>query len=107
MAKFDSSKYLPLTETTYYIMLSLTEELHGYAIMRKVKEISKGAVILGPGTLYGALAQLEKEGLISQVKQEKRRKLYLLTIKGRLVLNDQIQRLEMMVKNAHDVRSLI
>lgn len=107
MARFDSSPYLPLTETTYYIMLSLAEELHGYAIMRKVKEISDGAVNLGPGTLYGALAQLEKEGLISRVKQEKRRKLYLLTIKGRLVLNDQIQRLEIMVKNAHDLRSHI
>lgn len=107
MARFDSSPYLPLTEATYYIMLSLAEELHGYAIMRKVKEISNGSVNLGPGTLYGALAQLEKEGLISRVKQEKRRKLYLLTIKGRLVLNDQIQRLEIMVKNAHELKSHI
>ena len=107
MAKFDSSHYLPLTEPTYYIMLSLAEELHGYAIMRKVGEISSGAVKLGPGTLYGALAQLVKEGLVSMVRQEKRRKLYLLTIKGRLVLNDQIERLEVMLNNAKEVRSRI
>lgn len=107
MAKFNSSQYLPLTEPTYYIMLSLAEELHGYAIMRKVEQISNSAVKLGPGTLYGALAQLEKEGLISRVRQEKRRKLYLLTIKGRLVLNDQIERLEVMVKNAQDIRAQI
>lgn len=107
MARFDSSPYLPLTETTYYIMLSLAQEMHGYAIMRKVKDISGGTVSLGPGTLYGALALLEKQGLITRVKQEKRRKLYLLTIKGRLVLSDQIQRLEVMVKNAHDIRSHI
>ena len=104
-AKFDSGKYLPLTEATYYTMLSLVEPLHGYGVMQKVAEISHGAVKPGPGTMYGVLAMLEKEGLIVRDKQQKRRKLYILTIKGRLVLKDQIERLEVMVKNARDIRT--
>ena len=54
MLRDDTNKYLPLTESTCYIMLTLVEPLHGYAVMKKVEEISKGTVKVGPGTLYGA-----------------------------------------------------
>lgn len=92
-------KYLPLTEATYYIMLALVEPLHGYGVMQKVDEISKGIVKVGPGTLYGAFNTLEKEGLITKVREEERRKSYTLTAKGRVVLAVQIERLEIMSKN--------
>lgn len=101
-AKFDTGTYLPLTEATYYTMLSLVEPLHGYGVMKKVKKLSGGTVKLGPGTLYGQFATLEKEGLIVKDREEGRRKMYILTIKGRLVLRDQIARLETMVKNGRD-----
>ena len=104
MPQFDTSAYLPLTEATYYTMLCLVEPLHGYGIMREVRRISEGAVKLGPGTLYGVLAVLEKQGLIARDSEEHRRKNYILTIKGRLVLADQIKRLETMVKNARNAR---
>ena len=68
MLRDDTNKYLPLTESTYYIMLTLVEPLHGYAVMQKVEEISKGTVKVGPGTLYGAFTSLENEGLIIKVK---------------------------------------
>ena len=103
--RFDPARYLPLTEATYYTMLSLVEPLHGYGIMKKVAEISGGAVKPGPGTMYGILSTLEKEGLIMREKAEKRRKRYILSIPGRLVLKEQIDRLEVMVKNARDVRT--
>ena len=105
MLQFDASPYLPLTEATYYTMLCLVEPLHGYGIMREVRRISDGAVKLGPGTLYGVLAALEKQGLIARDSEERRRKNYILTLKGRLVLQEQIKRLETMVKNARDVRT--
>ena len=106
MVRDDINKYLPLTESTYYIMLILIEPLHGYAVMQKVEEISKGTVKVGPGTLYGAFTALEKEKLIVKVKEEKRRKSYVLTPKGKNVLLNQIKRLEIMTRNGLSVKNL-
>jgi len=93
------SKYLPLTESTYYILLALIEPLHGYGVMQKVETLSQGTVKIGPGTLYGAFQALEKEALIVKVGEEERRKSYTLTAKGRQVLKIQIERLEIMTQN--------
>jgi len=95
----DADRYLPLTESTYYIMLALVDPLHGYAVMKKVEDISRGIVKIGPGTLYGAFTLLEKEELIVKVKEEDRRKSYVLTPKGKSVLTNQIKRLEIMTQN--------
>ena len=97
-------KYLPLTEATYYILLALVDPLHGYGVMQKVEQISKGTVKIGPGTLYGAFSSLEKGGLILMVKEEDRRKCYQLTDKGSMVLVGQINRLEIMSANGSPVR---
>ena len=100
MAKHDDlRKYLPLTEATYYIMLTLIEPRHGYAVMQQVEKISEGTIKVGPGTLYGVFSTLEKEGLIRKVKEEERRKYYLLTLKGKEVLSAQVKRLEIMTRN--------
>jgi DNA-binding PadR family transcriptional regulator len=88
----------------YYVMLSLLEPLHGYAVMQKVETISRGTVTVGPGTLYGIFTSFESEGLIAMVKEEERRKSYLLTAKGKRVLSRQIERLEIMLKNAVDLK---
>jgi DNA-binding PadR family transcriptional regulator len=92
-------KYLPLTESTYYILLALVNPLHGYGVMQKVEAMSEGAVKIGPGTLYGAFQALEKEGLIVKTGEEERRKIYALTPKGREVLGKQVERLRIMVRN--------
>jgi len=107
MLRDNTNKYLPLTESTYYIMLTLVEPLHGYAVMQKIEEISKGTVKVGPGTLYGAFTSLEKEGLIVKVKEEDRRKSYVLTSKGKKVLMNQIKRLEIMTQNGLSVIDLL
>ena len=99
----DIDKYLPLTESTYYILLALLEPLHGYGVMQKVEAMSEGMVKIGPGTLYGAFQALEKEGLIVKVGEEERRKIYDLTGKGRQVLKKQVERLALMVRNASAV----
>lgn len=103
-AGIKTNKYLPLTEATYYIMLSLVEPLHGYGVMQKVEEISLGTVKVGPGTLYGVFSNLEKEALIVKVAEEERRKCYTLTPKGRQVLLKQIERLEIMSDNGIEVK---
>jgi len=106
MVRDDINKYLPLTESTYYIMLTLVEPLHGYAVMQKVEETSNGTVKVGPGTLYGAFTALEKEKLIVKVKEENRRKSYVLTPKGKKVLLNQIKRLEIMTRIGLSVKNL-
>jgi DNA-binding PadR family transcriptional regulator len=96
--------YLPLTETTYYIMMSLIEPMHGYGIMQNVEEITEGRVILAPGTLYGALSKLQEEGLITMVEgseqEDGRRKNYCLTDSGRTVLKLECERLKQMIQDS-------
>jgi DNA-binding PadR family transcriptional regulator len=103
MAQNDINRYLPLSEATYYILLALVEPLHGYGIMQKVEGMSEGTVSIGPGTMYGAFSTLEKQGLISMVKEEERRKSYALTTMGTLVLTEQIHRLQIMTRNGQTV----
>jgi DNA-binding PadR family transcriptional regulator len=103
MATKEITKYLPLSEATYYILLALVEPLHGYGIMQKVEGMSEGTVNIGPGTMYGAFSTLEKEGLITMVKEEERRKSYTLTEKGKQVLTEQIHRLQIMTRNGRTV----
>ena len=93
------TKYLPLSESTAYILLALVEPLHGYGVMQMVEQISKETVKLGPGTLYGAFTTLEGEGLIVKVGEADRRKTYALTDKGKSVLKEHIRRSEILVKN--------
>jgi len=103
MAKEKNSKPGLMTETTYYILLSLVEPLHGYVVMQRVEEISFGTVTIGPGTLYGAFSKLEKDGLIEVFSQENRRKSYSLTAKGKRVLADQIKKFSIMADNGKKV----
>ncbi len=87
-------KLLPLTETVSYIMLALQEPAHGYVIMQKVEEMSGGDVRIAAGTLYGAIENLMKYELIERVETEDaRRKIYVLTDKGREILQLDMQRM--------------
>ena len=92
-------KYLPLTESTAYILLALREPLHGYGVMQKVEVMSDNTVKIGPGTLYGAFSTLEVEGLITKAGEQDRRKLYVLTSKGREILSEHIRRIEILARN--------
>ena len=93
------NKYLPLTESTAYILLALSDPLHGYGVMQKVKSLSEDTVEIGPGTLYGAFSTLEKVELIIKVGEEGRRKVYRLTEKGKQVFKEHIRRSEILIKN--------
>ena len=94
------NKYLPLTESTCYILLALIEPLHEYGVMQKIEHLSKGTVKVGPGTLYGAFSTLEKDGLIIKVGEEERRKSYTLTLKGKSILQEQLRRVEILAGNS-------
>ncbi|PAV36779.1 PadR family transcriptional regulator [Bacillus licheniformis] len=97
--KKTAENYLPLTQATYYILLSLTQPLHGYGIMQRVESMSEGEVKLGPGTLYGALSKLEKQGLIKKEGEtgDNRKKQYILTNEGWAVVELEFKRLSKLV----------
>ncbi|MGO1544029.1 MAG: PadR family transcriptional regulator [Gulosibacter sp.] len=89
---------LPLTETTFYILLALMQPAHGYLIMSRVGEMSAGHVQMAPGTLYGALENLLKQQLIMRVANEDaRRKVYQLTDAGFEALAADAQRMTHLV----------
>ena len=104
MENYTKSKFLPLTESTYYILLALVEPKHGYAVMKEAEEISRGTLRLAPGTLYGAFTTLEEGKLIQMVGKEGRRKIYQLTEKGTGILQEQIRRLRIMLQSADNVQ---
>ena len=88
-----------LTEATYFILLSLVEPRHGYGIMQQAEALSGGRVRLAAGTLYGALSSLcEKEWiLLLPTTEGSRKKEYMLTERGYLVLKNELERLRELV----------
>ena len=96
---------LALTESTYYILLSLCSPQHGYGIMQRTEALSHGRVRLAPGTLYGALSSMSDRGWIAQLPVEdgSRKKEYRLTESGRAVLKNEIERLKELVKNGEAI----
>ncbi len=86
--------YIPMTETSFYILLCLREEAHGYNIVQKVESLTQGEIKIGPGTLYGSLSKMEKDGLIKFIREENKRKIYHITDLGKQVLELEINRIE-------------
>lgn len=94
-------QFQTLTEPMYYILLALTEECCGVDIMEKVKTISRGRVLVGPGTLYAMLAKFEENGVIRLTASEGRRKSYVITDTGREMLKKEYERLKIMVEDGN------
>ena len=96
---------IALTEAVYYILLTLTQPLHGYGIMQRVEEMSGGRLHMAAGTLYGALSSLQEKGWITALdgKADSRKKEYILTQAGCAALDKELRRLEELVENGHKV----
>ena len=88
-----------MTEAMYYILLALLTPSHGYHLMQTVEEVSRGRLRIGPGTLYGVLTRMQKEGLIVVVEDDGRRKTYAVTPAGREALEEEYRRLTAMVED--------
>jgi len=100
----ESSERAALTEAVFYILLSLHEPMHGYAIMQNIDKLTGGRVTLGPGTLYGAINALVGKRWIEAVSAEKdsRKKEYVITNLGRSVFAGELVRLKELIRNGED-----
>ena len=92
--------YVPMTETAFYILLCLKTPNHGYGIVQTVERLTEGAIKLAPGTMYGSLSKMEKDGLIRFVREEEKRKIYEITDLGREVLQTEIAHIERLYRIA-------
>lgn len=94
---------VPLTEALFYILLAVRTPNHGYGIIQDVGEMTGGRVILGPGTLYGAVNSMLSKGwisLYSEDKESRKKKEYLITTIGKEVFKNEVKRLNELVENA-------
>ena len=110
----DSKSFLPLTEATFFILMSLSPgPKHGYAILKDVQELSQGRINFSTGTLYGALKRLLDQGWIKRNAEQaenteeagRSRKEYELTPLGKKVLNAEIGRMKNLVNLAVSLQS--
>ena len=96
-------KYIPMTETTYYTLLSVTVPRHGYAIMQYVSELTKGRIVLGTGTLYTMVGRLVTDGIIVTVPNDEGKKAYRITDIGRELLELETKRLDKQLSDGESV----
>lgn len=88
-----------MTEAMFYILLALLHPGHGYGMMQRIRELSRGRLVMGPGTLYGVLTRMKKDGLIRLAGEEDRRKNYEITDAGREALRLEYERLKQLVRD--------
>ena len=105
----ESNPNLPVSEATFYILLSLAvKPRHGYAIMKDVQSLSGNRITLATGTLYGALKRMLDLDWVMRldtaepVAAGRKRIVYRLTETGRSVLDLEILRLDGLVTAARD-----
>ena len=92
----ERTEYGALTEAVYFILLSMLKPRHGYAVMQNIEKLTNGRVVLGAGTLYGAINTLLEKQWICAVGHDKdsRKKEYVITDLGSRVLQSEFSRLQ-------------
>ncbi len=96
----------PLSPAVFAILLALAEgDKHGYAIMKEARTPQGGGVPMGPGTLYGTLDRLMRDGLVEEtgLSDDERRRYYRLTANGRAALAAELERLDAAVASARSL----
>ncbi len=100
----DNVKGGALTEVTFYILLALYEPRHGYAVMQFIEEKTNGRLMLGAGTLYGALTTLTAKNWIEPCGDgQGRQKAYRITDIGREAAAKELLRLRELVQTAEQI----
>jgi DNA-binding PadR family transcriptional regulator len=102
----DTIKTGPLSPAVFAILLSLAEgEKHGYQMMKDARTPQGGGVNMGPGTLYGSLDRMMRDGLVEEsgTSDDERRRYYRLTNRGHAVLTGELGRLDAAIASARSL----
>lgn len=97
-------KYSTLTEQMFYILICLQKECCGVDIMRAVSDMTHGRVVIGAGTLYSLLDNFQLERYIKETKVENRRKSYIITPSGKVLLEREYLRLQALTADYEQMR---
>lgn len=91
-----------MTRNEFHVLLALIDgPRHGYGVMQDVEELTAGELRLGPGTLYTAIARLERAGFIEECEADAdRRRCYRVTRKGKTAASQEAERLLALVRAA-------
>lgn len=93
-----------LTEAVYYILLALHEPTHGYGIMKYIRNITSDRVIIGSGTLYGAINKLIKNGWIEiDENYDNDKKCYVITDEGKEIVRNEVARLKSLTSHGESI----
>lgn len=95
--------YLPMSEQSFLLLLSLLTPAHGYKIMQTISEKSNGRIIMGPSTVYTLLYKMEQDGLIRVSSEVERRKIYEITDFGIGVLLAENRRLKLLIASSDEL----
>ena len=104
----DLDHLLPLPHLSTLVLLALAEgDAHGWAVIRRIRDITDGETSPSSGSLYIAMLRLEERGLIEETESpaeegdvDARRRYYRMTTFGRRVLEAESRRLERLVSEA-------
>ena len=94
---------------SFYILFALaTGEKHGYAIMREARKLSDDRFQIGPATLYTSIQRLVESRWIEEAPgpgdSDPRRRYYRLTKPGRAALQEEMERMEAIVRKSKALR---
>lgn len=99
--------YLPMSESMFYILISLHEPRHGYGISKYVSELTEGRVKISCATMYNTLGKLQTAGVICVFDDSTNRIVYELTSRGKALLRSEINRLRKQAADAEMISGLI
>lgn len=111
MSRPEPEQFLPLPTLSYYVLLALASgAAHGWAIIKRIAELTEGAANPSSGSLYLAMVRLQDEGLIEESASpqgaDARRRYYRLTRLGRAVAGAESGRLQRLIGHAQAARLL-
>ena len=100
--------FLPLPHLPFHILLAIAgeEAIHGWAVIKRIKEITSGKTCPSTGSLYLAMGRLQERGLLEGAsppaeEKDERRRFYRLSALGQRVLSAESRRLSGLVAVAH------
>ncbi len=105
MSRTDSLEMGELTDTAFYILLSLVEAKHGYLIMKSIENLTNNQFNIGPASMYTTIKKLLSAEFIELFKEENddKRKTYIATEKGIELLRKEVKRRKEMIRHAEQI----